>query len=80
MIQILTIIRDKEQDLELAGIAAAAVCGAGLTQPFSGGSRREATWPTAARWKFSAIQRQRRASGQDSLRPDSTRSSESPIQ
>ena len=38
MIQILTIIRDKEQDLELAGIAAAAVCGAGLTQPFPDGS------------------------------------------
>jgi hypothetical protein len=37
MIQILTIIRDKEQDLQLAGIAAAAVCGAGLTQPFPGG-------------------------------------------
>ncbi len=37
MIQILTIIRAKEQDLQLAGIAAAAVCGAGLTQPFPGG-------------------------------------------
>ena len=34
---ILTIIRDKEQDLELAGIAAAAICGAGLTQAFPGG-------------------------------------------
>jgi hypothetical protein len=34
---ILTIIRDREQDLELAGIAAAAICGAGLTQPFPGG-------------------------------------------
>jgi hypothetical protein len=38
MVQILTIIRDKEQDLELAGIAATAVCGAGLTQPFPDGS------------------------------------------
>ena len=34
---ILTVIRGKEQDLELAGIAATAVCGAGLTQPFPGG-------------------------------------------
>jgi hypothetical protein len=34
---ILTIIRDKEQDLQLAGIAATAICGAGLTQPFPGG-------------------------------------------
>jgi hypothetical protein len=38
MIQILTIIRAKEQDLELAGIAATAVCGAGLTQAFPDGS------------------------------------------
>ena len=38
MVQILTIIRDKELDLELAGIAATAVCGAGLTQPFPDGS------------------------------------------
>jgi hypothetical protein len=38
MIQILTIIRAKEQDLELAGIAATAVCGARLTQPFPDGS------------------------------------------
>ncbi len=38
MVQILTIIRDKEQDLELAGIAATAVCGAGLTQPVPDGS------------------------------------------
>jgi hypothetical protein len=34
---ILTVIRGKEQDLQLAGVAAAAVCGAGLTQPFPGG-------------------------------------------
>jgi hypothetical protein len=34
---ILTVIRGKEQDLQLAGIAATAVCGAGLTQPFPGG-------------------------------------------
>src|ERR1700683_3604651 len=34
----LTIIRAREQDLQLAGIAAAAVCGAGLTQPFPDGS------------------------------------------
>jgi len=34
---ILTVIRDKEQDLQLAGIAATAICGAGLTQPFPGG-------------------------------------------
>jgi hypothetical protein len=38
MLQILTVIRDKEQDLELAGIAATAVCGAGLTQAFPDGS------------------------------------------
>jgi hypothetical protein len=38
MIQILTVIRAKEQDLQLAGIAATAVCGAGLTQPFPDGS------------------------------------------
>jgi len=34
---ILTIIRGKELDLQLAGIAATALCGAGLTQPFPGG-------------------------------------------
>jgi hypothetical protein len=34
---ILTIIPRREQDLELAGIAATAICGAGLTQPFPGG-------------------------------------------
>ncbi|WP_425150993.1 hypothetical protein [Candidatus Binatus sp.] len=34
---ILTVIRDKEMDLQLAGIAATAICGAGLTQPFPGG-------------------------------------------
>jgi hypothetical protein len=34
---ILTVIRAREQDLQLAGIAATAVCGAGLTQPFPGG-------------------------------------------
>jgi hypothetical protein len=34
---ILTIIRAKEPDLQLAGIAATAICGAGLTQPFPGG-------------------------------------------
>jgi hypothetical protein len=34
---ILTIIPSKEQDLQLAGIAATAICGAGLTQPFPGG-------------------------------------------
>jgi hypothetical protein len=34
---ILTVIPDKEQDLQLAGIAATAVCGAGLTQPYPGG-------------------------------------------
>jgi hypothetical protein len=34
---ILTVIKGKEQDLQLAGIAAAALCGAGLTQPFRGG-------------------------------------------
>jgi len=34
---ILTVIRDKQQDLQLAGIAAAALCGAGLTQAFPGG-------------------------------------------
>jgi hypothetical protein len=34
---ILTIIRGKELDLSLAGIAATALCGAGLTQPFPGG-------------------------------------------
>jgi hypothetical protein len=34
---ILTVIRDKEQDLQLAGIAATAICGGGLTQPFPGG-------------------------------------------
>ena len=40
---ILTVIRGKEQDLQLAGIAASAVCGAGLTQPFPGGfSSRDA--------------------------------------
>jgi hypothetical protein len=37
MEMILTVIRDKEQDLQLAGIAATAVCGAGLTQLFPGG-------------------------------------------
>jgi len=34
---ILTIIPRSEQDLQLAGIAATAICGAGLTQPFPGG-------------------------------------------
>jgi hypothetical protein len=34
---ILTIIPRREQDLQLAGIAATAICGAGLTQPFPGG-------------------------------------------
>ncbi len=34
---ILTVIRDREQDLQLAGIAATAVCGAGFTQAFPGG-------------------------------------------
>jgi hypothetical protein len=29
-----SVIRDRQQDLSLAGIAAAAICGAGLTQPF----------------------------------------------
>jgi hypothetical protein len=37
---ILTIIPSKEQDLQLAGIAAAALCGAGLTQPFPGGMQK----------------------------------------
>jgi hypothetical protein len=31
---ILTVIRGKEQDLQLAGIAAAALCGARLAEPF----------------------------------------------
>ena len=35
---ILTVIRDREQDLGLAGLAAAALCGAGLTQAFPDGS------------------------------------------
>ncbi|MBV8139994.1 MAG: hypothetical protein JO121_30805 [Deltaproteobacteria bacterium] len=35
---ILTVIRDREQDLTLAGLAAVALCGAGLTQPFPDGS------------------------------------------
>ena len=34
---ILTVIRGKEHDLQLACIAATAICGAGLTQPFPGG-------------------------------------------
>jgi hypothetical protein len=34
---ILTVIRGKELDLQLAGIAATAICGAGLTQAFPGG-------------------------------------------
>ena len=34
---ILTVIRDKEEDLQLGGIAATALCGAGLTQVFPGG-------------------------------------------
>jgi hypothetical protein len=34
---ILTVIRDKELDIQLAGIAASGLCGAGLTQPFPGG-------------------------------------------
>src|SRR5258708_36701006 len=34
---ILTVIRAKEQDLQLVGIAATAVCGAGMTQLFPGG-------------------------------------------
>jgi hypothetical protein len=34
---ILTVIRDRELDLSLAGIAAIALCGARLTQPFPGG-------------------------------------------
>jgi hypothetical protein len=34
---ILTIIRDREQDLQLAGIAATALCGAGFTRAFPGG-------------------------------------------
>jgi len=35
---ILTVIRDREQDLGLAGLAAVALCGAGLTQLFPDGS------------------------------------------
>lgn len=35
---ILTVIRDREQDLSLAGLAAVALCGAELTQAFSDGS------------------------------------------
>jgi hypothetical protein len=34
---ILTVIRDKEQDLQLGGIAATALCGARLMQAFPGG-------------------------------------------
>jgi hypothetical protein len=34
---LLTIIPGREQDLQLAAIAATALCGAGLTQPFPGG-------------------------------------------
>ncbi|HTR62682.1 MAG TPA: hypothetical protein VMH37_13320 [Candidatus Binataceae bacterium] len=34
---ILTVIGGREQDLVLAGIAAAGLCGAGLTLPFPGG-------------------------------------------
>lgn len=34
---ILTVIPDREQDLSLAEVAATAICGAGLTQPFPGG-------------------------------------------
>ena len=35
---ILTVIRDREQDLGLAGVAAVALCGAGLAQAFPDGS------------------------------------------
>jgi hypothetical protein len=35
---ILTVIRDREQDLSLASLAAVALCGVGLTQPFPDGS------------------------------------------
>lgn len=35
---ILSVIRDREQDLSLAGLAAVALCGAGLTQLFPDGS------------------------------------------
>jgi hypothetical protein len=35
---ILTVIREREQDLSLAGLAAVALCGAELTQPFPDGS------------------------------------------
>lgn len=35
---ILTVIRDREQDLSLAGLAAVALCGAQLTQAFADGS------------------------------------------
>jgi hypothetical protein len=34
---ILTVIPDKESDLTFAGIAAAALCGGGITSPFPGG-------------------------------------------
>lgn len=34
---ILTVIPDKESDLTFAGIAAAALCGGGITLPFPGG-------------------------------------------
>jgi hypothetical protein len=34
---ILTVIPDKESDLTFAGIAAAALCGSGITSPFPGG-------------------------------------------
>src|SRR6202046_5975113 len=34
---ILTIIPRSDQNLKLAGFAATAICGAGLTQPFPGG-------------------------------------------
>src|SRR5208282_375342 len=34
---ILTVIRDQQQDLQLAGVAATAICGTGLTQLFPGG-------------------------------------------
>ena len=39
---ILTVIRDREQDLGLAGLAALALCGAGLTQLFPDGSTSRA--------------------------------------
>lgn len=75
---ILTVIRGKELDLQLAGIAATAICGAGLTRPFQAAFHRATQWLMEARWKLCAIRSMLRGYGQGSSVQDSRRSRELP--